>query len=174
MPGSIESLKHQIVAAFADTPYPGDDRIAKCTREQCTECETIRQDLRGQTPRTLSEEVLDRTALPLLFPEAFRFFIPAYMGYAVEHPDSSIASFTIMSLGPDDYDDFWRERFRLFTPAERGAVIAFLECLRGQEVEGDEEDNAKHRARVDVGIRIWKEMAEPCAGGNSAPPCGSA
>ena len=167
MPGSIENLRQQLLAAFADAQYPGDDRIAKCTWEQCRECETIRQDLRGQTPSTLSEEILDRTSLPLLFPEAFRYFIPAYMCYTAEHPDSSIAFFTIISLGPPDYDDFLRKRFRLFTPAERDAVIACLEFLRTQEVEGDEEDNAKYRKRVDVGIRIWKEMAEPCASANA-------
>jgi hypothetical protein len=111
MPDSTENLRQHILRAFAHAPYPGDDRIAKCPREQCRECETIRQDLRGQTPSRLSEEILDRTSLPLLLPEAFRYFIPAYMSYSAEHPDSSIANFTIMSLGPDDYDDFWRVRF---------------------------------------------------------------
>ncbi len=153
---TAEALKGQIAEAFAEIPYPGDDRIAL---HQCDECERIRHDLCGQAPSTLSEEILDRIALPLLSPEAFRYFISAYMCYTAEHYESSIAFFTRQSLGEAGADEFYLERFRLFTERQREVVISLLEFLRSQEIEGDDEDNREYREKIDADIKIWKELA---------------
>jgi hypothetical protein len=81
------------------------------------------------------------------------------MCYSVEHPDSEVATFTRYSLAPTDYDNFWRDRFLLFTPSQKDAVITFLEFLRAQEFEGDEEDKRKYEDLIDDGIKIWKSIA---------------
>jgi hypothetical protein len=155
---AAEELKQTIAQTFADTPYPGHERIAL---HECEECEEIRQSFRGRTPDTLPDETIHSHfgSLPLLSPEAFRYFIPAYMRYSLEHPDSTVAQFILYRLAPQDFDDFDSERFRLFTPRERGAVIAFLEFLKSKQIEGDEEDQREYESEIDCGIEIWRRFA---------------
>ena len=162
MVATAESVKRMIALAFADVSYPGDARIAKCSRPECDECAGIRWGLRGRSPGLMFPYVLEyhAGALPLLFPEAFHYFIPSYMSFAVEHPDSEVADFTLLSIAQAKVDDFWNERFGLLTPSQREAVIAFLEFMKAQEIAGDEEDNANCRKRIEAGIESWKTMAD--------------
>ncbi len=159
MATSVETLKLVVSSAFADTAYPGDDRVAGCS---CDECEGIRMDFRGQTTANLPAETLEEnySALPLFLPEAFHYFIPAYMLYAAEHIGSVVERFTKYSLVPSDFDEFCLERFRQFTPAQNEAVIRFLEFLKEQEIEGDEQDKREYDEEIDVGIRIWKAIGQ--------------
>ena len=143
MPSPVaETLKQTITQAFADVPCPGNDRIAKCSRPECDECAGIRWGLQGRTPSLIPPYVLEyhSGALPLLFPEAFHYFVPMYMCYAVEHPDSEVAFFTRQNLGESNYDEFDLKRFCLFTIQQQEAVVAFLEFLKAHEIEGDEQD----------------------------------
>lgn len=164
MAATAGDLMQRIVEAFTQTPYPGDGRIAL---HQCEECEGIRQDFRGQSPTTLRRDVIEHhfDSLPMLSPDAFHYFIPAYMRYAIDHPDSNVARFAEYSLAPTDYDDFWRERFLLFTPSQKDAVIAFLEFLKtqyattGQLVEGEDDEKRKYEDVIDDGIKIWRSIA---------------
>jgi hypothetical protein len=81
------------------------------------------------------------------------------MCYSIEHPDSLVASFTRQSLGEAGVDEFYMERFRLFTARQREPVIAFFEFLRSQEIEGDDQDNREYQEKIDADIKIWKELA---------------
>lgn len=152
---TAETLKRQIAEAFSGAPYPGDDCIAP---HECGECEEIRQSFRGQTPVTLRDEVIltHFDSLPLLTPEAFRYFIPAYIRYSVEHPDSTVAEFVLYRLAPKPFAEFDDERFRLFAPKERDTVIAFLEFLKSQPMKGDEEWQQRQRDEIDSGIETWR------------------
>jgi hypothetical protein len=161
MAATAENLKQTIAEAFADVPAPADDRIAKCSRPECDECAGIRWGFKQLTHDLVRPYELEyhHGALPLLFPEAFHYFISDYMCYSVEHPISQVAEFTRYSLAPTDYDDFWRERFLAFSAPHKQAVIAFLEFLRAQEIEGDDEDHWKYKDSIDDGIKIWKSIA---------------
>jgi uncharacterized protein DUF6714 len=157
------SVQVSIASAFSEVPYPGDDCIAL---HECAECREIRGDFSGKSPQTLEDGVLERRfdSLPLLSSTAFLFFVPAYMLHSLSHPDSLIARFTMYSLAPTDFDDFWRERFRLFTPSQKVAVIAFLEFLKTQAyttggiVEGDDEEKRHYEDLIDDGIKIWMSI----------------
>lgn len=155
---TADALKQKIAEAFSDVPYPGDERIAL---HECPECQEIRESFRGQTAGTLLDGVIDShfDSLPLLSPETFRFFIPAYMRYSLEHPDSTVSFFTRQSLGEAGVDGFYLERWRLFSSRQREAVVAFLESLRPHEIQGDERDQREYEGTIDAGIKLWKEMS---------------
>jgi hypothetical protein len=118
------------------------------------------RDLRGKSTEVLADAVLERRSdsLPLLSPAAFYYFLPAYMLYALRHPDSEVAFFTFQGLGIAGLDAIDLDRFRLFSRQQREAVIAFLEFFNSHEIEGDEEDNLQYRSKLDTVIRIWKKM----------------
>jgi hypothetical protein len=157
---AAETLKQTIAKAFADVPYPGDDRIAQCSKQPCDECAGIRWGLKGRTSSLLLPYVLQyhASALPLLFPEAFHYFISAYMYYSIDHPNSEVAFFTRQGLGEDGLDEFYLKRFCLFTMQQREAVIALLEFLKGQEIEGDDQDKREYEEKIGAAIGIWKGL----------------
>jgi hypothetical protein len=73
-------------------------------------------------------------ALPLLAPEAFRYFLPAYMINCAENwADLDVApSSLVFNLTPPTeeagsaWDHFW-QRARLFSADERACIVEFLE-----------------------------------------------
>jgi hypothetical protein len=152
------SIQESIESAFKEVPYPGDDCIAL---HECAECGQMRDDFRGKSALTLENAVLERRcdSLPLLSPSAFHYFIAAYMAYSLSHPDSITAFFTRQGLGEGGLDDFYLERFRLFTSQQRDAVVAFPEFLKSREVEGDDQDRREYQDKIDAAKKIWKELA---------------
>lgn len=157
---TAETLKQTITQAFAEVPCPGDDRIAKCSRPECDECAGIRWGLKGRTPSFMSPYILEyhHASLPLLFPEAFHYFVPMYMRYAVKHPDSDVAAYTRYNLGESNYDEHNLKRFCLFNAQQREAVIAFLEFLKAQKIEGDDQDQRAYEDKISDTIWIWKDL----------------
>lgn len=165
----VEILHDQIRAAFAESPYPGDDRITQCTRVRCDECTEIRNDFRGQTPEMLSAQIIERhdAVLCLISPEAFQYFLPAYLWYSARYPESSVASLTRIHLcdkrsfsTPDPFSGRWRARLALLTPLQMVTIAAFLEFVKAQQIEGDEEENRRHQEAVEVGIKLWKTLGD--------------
>ena len=154
------SVRESIQSAFADVAHPGKDNITKCTWPDCPECADISQSFGEKSAQSVQESVLaEHTALPLFTPEAFHYFIPAYMLYSLRHPDSDVAFFTRQSLGEGGIDEFYMKRFRLFTSRQREAVIAFLAFLRSHEIEGDDQDRREYQETIDADIKVWKELA---------------
>ena len=148
-------LREMIVAAFGEVPYPGDDSIAL---HECAECQDIRRDFQGQSPWTIAPSVLERRydSQPLLSPQALQYFLPAYMIYALDHPDSEISRFTGYTLAPADYDDHDRQRFRLFTTAQKASIIALLEFMKTHTTTWDDGEKQKLYDNLNAGIEIWK------------------
>lgn len=73
------TVLESIELAFADVPYPGDDKIAE--HKDCPECDDIREHFRGSTWRghTVDELQQYQSALSLFTPEALLYFLPAFM-----------------------------------------------------------------------------------------------
>ena len=59
------TVQESIESAFADVPYPGDDRIAE--HQNCPECDDVREHFRGATWRghTVVELQQYQSVLPL-------------------------------------------------------------------------------------------------------------
>ena len=150
-------LREMIATAFGQVPYPGNDAIAL---HECLECQDIRRDFRRQSPWTIEASVLERRydSQPLLSPQAFQYFLPAYMIYALGHLNSLVAQFTQYSLAPTDFDDWHRQRFSRFTTSQKASIIAFLEFMKTLEIEGDDEDQMEYCDKLNSGINIWQSI----------------
>jgi hypothetical protein len=74
----------------------------------------------------------ERSGLPLLTPEAFRFFIPAYLHVSVVRPDEVdvIPENLVSDLTPPLQEGESAERFRTvvsgFTPEQMQVIRAFM------------------------------------------------
>jgi hypothetical protein len=74
------ALKQTIEEAFASVPYPGDNNITRCPYN-CSECRRIAGFFKGkQWTGHVAEELRPyHVALSLFTPEAFHYFLPAFM-----------------------------------------------------------------------------------------------
>lgn len=125
-------LVERIERTFAGVPYPGDDRIVENVAD--LESSNLRKRFLGKHWSTLPLETLmdERSALPLLTPEAFRFFLPAYLHASVVHPDEVdvIPESVIFNLTPPQQKgqiaDWFREVVTGFTPPQRETIRAFM------------------------------------------------
>ena len=75
------SLKQTIEEAFArGVVYPGDNNITRCPYN-CTECQRVAAFFKGKlwTGHTTEELRAQHVALTLSTPEAFQYFLPAFM-----------------------------------------------------------------------------------------------
>jgi hypothetical protein len=90
------SLPDDIMAAFADTPYPGDDRLTVYNPSGRDYDETF-QLLRGRSWRDMPvvEFICGDTPIPDLTPEAFHYYTPALLLASLDdtvHANSDIAA----------------------------------------------------------------------------------
>lgn len=88
--------------AFADVPRPGE-RPLQITPHACPECDEVAENLAKHTVKSLPPNLIDHhsTALPLLSPEAFHYWLPAWMIRALDDPDGDVIELTIFQLaGP--------------------------------------------------------------------------
>ena len=74
------ALKELIQEAFASVEYPGDENITRCPYN-CSECRRIAEYFKGKAWTDQAGEELRQyhVALSLFTPEAFHYFLPAFM-----------------------------------------------------------------------------------------------
>lgn len=91
-------------------------------------------------------DVIGNYAAPsFLSPAGFRFFLAAYLSYALRNPNrpEACVSTTIWHLDPTLYDEkiaaFTRSKFAELDDGQRAAVIAFLEAMRSSDYADDAE-----------------------------------
>lgn len=130
LPAPARALFGTIQAAFGDAIYPGDDRISTDSTRG-SEGYDINRRLAGHHWRDVSLETLDqlRDSLPLLSPEGFRFYVPAFMIYCVADRgradvmvDSLIGMFTVP--GAADFEETLKamDQFRASHPGHASSL----------------------------------------------------
>ena len=129
-------LAQQIEAAFALAVYPGDDRLVDLyhSGDYCEDCAAVAVLFRGRDWRALAKDALvqNRDSLLLFRPEAYRFYLPAYLTAALKHWNDfdTFKSSIVVSLTPpnpqDGLDEFFSSRVSEFTPEQKAAILAFL------------------------------------------------
>lgn len=154
-----------IETAFGTVPYPGDDRIAGRSPTCPDEYAYVAVYFKGKHWREITLKGL-REESPgppdacrcFMSPEAFRFYLPAYMRIAVEEYEAAdvVAETVIFALMPPREDErlfkiaeqagglgpnlfspeqvqqrhaWWLERVSGLTDAQRRAVIVFLRSI---------------------------------------------
>lgn len=136
-------LKEAIKSAFAAVEYPGDKNITHCPYH-CRPCEEITEYFKGKTWEGHSVDDLrdHHTALSLFTPDAFHFFLPAFMLASLESydntdilPDSIRFNFEF-SL---DHRDHFLVRLTNFSEEQRRVIIEFLRYMESRGA-GSSED----------------------------------
>jgi hypothetical protein len=175
MAPSAEAVQALIRAAFADTPYPGDDSLVRSTGDEPDEVVEL---FRGRTDwRALDAEFVDRagaaspSALSFFSPGAFRFYLPAYL---VADLDGRLVytdplfylyfgldeatrhrAVHVPGVGTSTWWQVQQEHFAGFTAREAAAVVAYLQW----RAESEEADFARRSIREALDS-YWLAKAE--------------
>lgn len=135
MASNRDEVKAEIEKAFADVPYPGDDRIAYSTT--AFECPEINADFRGKHWKEVPREVLQyhHDDLPLFSSAGCQYYLPAYL-FAALDDFWDLREFVSIHLTPEDTHEAmqsFHERFDGLTPAQKRCIKAFFEYLQDEE-----------------------------------------
>jgi hypothetical protein len=135
-----EQVTQHIHAAFANTPYPGDENVAAYARYG----RSLADALRGQhwSEVTLEALIQHRWEIFLLNADTFRFYVPVFMLAALYHHDEVeiLADNLIFSLTPQreehvnnylagEFNDYFSKRVAAFEPAEKTTIRSFLDAF---------------------------------------------
>ena len=166
---SKEVVRRRINAAFANARYPGDDNIGYDKTGEHLECKQVAEHFRGTTWQNVDLAFLQKYAeradvsatLTFMSPEAFRYYLPAFLLVVAEHfgEVDVLVQTVISSITPrrDQSDrtlvEFVRKRLEGFTLEQRQAIRLFLEYMKrehGQEYLFGE---------LDAALEHWKKAA---------------
>ena len=147
-PRDHASVLGQIEEAFGDLPYPGDDHLIAPSSLQTAEGQRLYNDWKGRDWRSLSLQELRHHAESIFFltPEAFRYYLPAYLSASVRDSEGvdiipeTLAFALTPPAGDDPVASKKQARIAAFDDRQRRAIAAFLEFLASQ---GDELDAAQ-------------------------------
>jgi hypothetical protein len=124
------SLRDKIETAFADVKHPGDENITRCPYH-CSECGRVAEFFKGRTwtGNTGEDLKLQHTALTLFTPEAFQYFLPAFMLASMDVyqkgdpiPDSIRFHFEYSA----EVQGHFQVRMSKFTRAQRESIVDYL------------------------------------------------
>lgn len=154
-------LNRLIDKAFARVRYPGDTALLHPSYSGANaEVRGFQGKAWTSDWRRIPREVVEENYCSLLFfsPQAFRFFLPAYMSCALTAGNgdrtSSVLSFTLYCLNPEVNEQAFLEHFlgqvRGFIAQQKEAVRSFLELIRDEH-----HDESLRREAVDGLKRYW-------------------
>ncbi|HEX2572556.1 MAG TPA: DUF6714 family protein [Polyangia bacterium] len=128
----IDALKQQIADAFADVPYPGDDRLVDDPFDW--EAADLLACFKGRHWKALTHEDLFQNSLTFVGLDAYSFYLPAYLLAALD--DYEHSDHVVYGLCPTTDDPKLLEwdlrRFDRLNARQRAAVRSFLEYMRDQ------------------------------------------
>jgi len=141
-------LADLIRATFRNIAFP---RGTAAAVHDCEECDGVRKAFSRQAPFSLPSNVLEchHDSLPLMSPEAFHHFLPAYLIYSVNSPMSLVAQSAWFSLSPPELDQRYADRFGRFSESEKAVVLQVVEFMI--EADKDLQLDERERAR-----RYWR------------------
>lgn len=135
-----EELIRKIEEAFADSQYPGDDRLVYDRSGRHFECEEIAKDFRGKDWREIPLETLRYHSDSLFFftSKAYKFYLPAYLMASIRSYREAdiISSNVVYSLTyPEETGtkmELFIDRTNCFSSTQKLAIRSFLEFLLAQ------------------------------------------
>ena len=110
--------------------------------------------------RAFQETCLSTTATHFLClaQTGLRYYLPAYLLYALDHPASDIMMFTVFHLTPrNEAQGYFEERFGLFSEAQKQAVAAFLEDVMNYQYY------RPHEQEFERAMEPWPMRPNPSA-----------
>lgn len=158
-------MKAALLAAFAAVPYPGDERIVVDQEAFDPECAEIVRAFTGMRWQDVSVETVRRfkDALPLFTPEAFGFYLPAYMVACIDAPhevDVALDSVLFRLTPPLPASgwrwDFFQARVQGFKALQVDAIRSFLALMNQRELaDWAHEGKIPPRERIGRAIDFW-------------------
>lgn len=121
-----ELLITTIRLAFADVPYPGDDNISD--PEGRDEGEGATEAFRGRSWQSLKLDELWVPSLYSMTPEAFHYFLPAYLIRSLEdEEDISDDLMSVLKPPTNIYSrNFFYSRYSKLTIAQKNVIQEYL------------------------------------------------
>jgi hypothetical protein len=127
----------EIEKAFAEVARPDDDHIVVASSAASLEGQEIRRDFASRDWRSLRVEELRRhsSSLFLLTPEAFRYFLPAYMSVSISDREKAdvIPETLVFAFDPDagspESSAYKAQLLQSLTPAQKRTIGGFLGWL---------------------------------------------
>ena len=118
---STADLLFALEKLFVPEPFPG---IA--AEHECLECEAIRSTFARKAWTELSHFHLTEHdgALPLLTPDAYQAFFPAWIRAALEDPEGSIATMALIDMEATDLQS-------VFSPEQRRFLVECAMKIHG-------------------------------------------
>lgn len=145
----MKTVYEKINKAFDSAVYPGDKNIGDQPPGVCLETDAIVEFFHGKQWQDITLEELQEgykgdasACLAFMTPEAYRFYVPAYMLIALSNyneadvtADTAINSFIPPDESSADMYQWWEQRVGGFPPEQRETIIAFLEYMQGAHAE---------------------------------------
>jgi hypothetical protein len=126
----------EIRAAFPVTPYPGNYLLSDCW---CEECAWEVRNLRGKSWKELTLDDIGEEGARMS-ERAFRYYLPALLCLAVQHPDSWTGSkivdrFVVSDQAAPAAKERLAMLIRQFSARERRALVQFFKWSGDQAQE---------------------------------------
>ena len=160
---SLATLRADVMRMFGTAARPPEFQIAP---HECEECRQLSADLAGvewtAMPNALIED--NPSGLSLLSPEAYAYFLPGYILYALDHFSSRAlpSEMTVYSLAynepaNEEMADWQRERLKFITAEQLDVLQRFLQLVEADPefsdyVGREEVASAQQRLR-----QFWAE-----------------
>lgn len=154
-----EEVIATVSIAFASARYPGDDRIVPPDRDWDWESQEIKQAFRGRRWEDAGVDFLcptHRTDLGFLTPEAFAYYLPAFLIAATEikTADVLIDSLLWQLCHGRSSDSLFRRASGLMLPDQLRAILTLIAYLRSENWGGeDDPDLAEAEESVLLALR---------------------
>ena len=138
-----QRLSAAIDAAFGAAAYPGDNRLVYDTSGRHLECNDVAAFYRGRRWQqvTAADLAEHQESIHFLSPEAFRYYLPAYLKAAVtDYQDADLVPEILVSALTPPADaalqSYFEQRAQPLSVEQAGVVRAVLEFL--QRVHGED------------------------------------
>ena len=154
MPKNVEIT---IKEAFGDVPPPSEEDLCAFLGDEPLE-ET--EPFRGRKWQDLDPDFLERYqgALFWFTPEAFHYYLPAFLKAGLVNPDAIFVITILQLLWPAQNEtsaEFRKGRWGLLTDIEITALEDWLRWLVGQTTPGDVFEEEVKKALQSLRDRIW-------------------
>jgi hypothetical protein len=154
----MKTTSEVIERAFSNVPKPANARLI--TPHACPECDDIAEDFLPYTFGSVPSEVLEShfSDLPLLGSAGLHHYLPAFLLYALGHPESNVLEFTVIHLTPSTKsiaaaEEYFDSRFGVFDQAQRAAIGAFFSEVRDRQLY------EAHEGELDRAAELWPKVA---------------
>jgi hypothetical protein len=130
---TLQSISDDLKRAFPANTFQGT-----AATHDCLECDEIRRYLRGKSWPEVDELHLFEIPLPLLTPEGYRAFLPAWLWQGLHDPEGSPAALALINLAESNH-------MGVFAHSERAVVVRCAEFIHASDPFASQDEESVDR-----------------------------